>query len=57
MGFEDQTHEEFYYNPVDEIYVEDCCPVFVYRVMPCCAGNPASPFWQVWSHQRLLASE
>ena len=26
MGIEDQTHEEYYYNPADEIFVEDCCP-------------------------------
>ncbi len=31
MGIEDQTHEDYYYNPIDEIFVEDCCPAFVYR--------------------------
>ena len=51
---QDKAHEDVYFNPEDEVIVEDCCPKYVYKVMPCCNGDSKSPFWQVWNRHRLL---
>ena len=48
--------EEIYYDPEDEVVVEDCCPQIFYRKFALCSGDPTSPFWQVWSKHRLLGS-
>ena len=56
-----EMDKEIYYYPVDPesgIIVEDCCPDVIYRVMPCCDGDPdISPFWQVWTEHRLLGNK
>ena len=36
--------------------VQDCCPAVIYRVLPCMAGDEASPFWEAWNIHRLLGS-
>ena len=45
--------EEVFYDPVDEVVVDDCCPPVCYRVFPCCVDDPDSPFWQEWHKHRL----
>ena len=45
---------QVFYDPVDEVVVEDCCPRFVYNTFPFCNGDAESPFWQVWSKHRLI---
>ena len=55
-----EMDKEIYYIPTEEdgFIVEDCCPDVIYRVMPCCDGDPdISPFWQVWSEHRLLGNK
>ncbi|XP_059079205.1 sodium channel protein para-like [Tigriopus californicus] len=53
----DKFSETIDYSPADEILVEDCCPQIVYKIFPCCHGNPEEPFWQVWSKHRLMGSQ
>lgn len=55
-----EMDKEIYYIPIEEggVYVADCCPDVIYRVMPCCDGDPdISPFWQVWAEHRLLGNK
>ena len=52
----EKSHEEIYYDPEDEVVVEDCCPQIFYKKFSMCSGDPTSPFWQVWSKHRLLGS-
>ena len=54
---EEPNVEEVYYNPVDDVVVEDCCPQGCYKKLPCCAGDPDSPMWQEWHKQRLQISK
>lgn len=51
---EDKPDEEMYYNPVNDVVVEDCCPPWFYKKFPSCSGDVESPFWQVWSRHRYL---
>ena len=55
-----EMDKEIYYFPTEDggVVVEDCCPDVIYRVMPCCDGDPdISPFWQVWAEHRLLGNK
>ena len=49
--------EEVYYNPVDDVVVEDCCPPSCYKAFPCCVGDPDAPMWQEWYKLRLQISK
>ena len=54
---ENPNVEEVFYDPVDDVVVEVCCPEVCYRVFPCCVGDPDSPMWQEWYKQRQQISK
>ncbi len=51
---EEMHFEEVYYDPVDAVTVEDCCPRRLYRYLPCLEGKAKdSQFWREWHYYRL----
>ena len=48
--------EEALNDPLDDVVVEDCCPLVCYTQCPFCVGDVNSPFWQLWYKHRLQLS-
>ena len=53
-SIEEQKHEEVFFNPSDEVIVEDCCPRKINSSFEWLTRENDSTFWQVWSRHRLL---
>ena len=48
--------EEALNDPLDDVVVEECCPLVCYNACPFCIGDMNSPFWQLWYKHRLQLS-
>ena len=58
VGHEHDKYLEAEYEPENkEIYVNDCCGKWFYKLFPCCGGDPKSTFMHSWSGHRLGASK
>ena len=53
----DAIEKSVYFTPQPEdVFVADCCPDVIYRLIPWCDGDKHSPFWIVWDEHRILGS-